>query len=268
MKRYTALQHGLILLAMTAMAHTAHASPSPSFNVQNWISNDCISYHIMNSGNSSVLRQIEARCPAGNASNLFTGGSLLEYRVGETSHGLSEHLRLSREMEDFSDFIESISGPSRFSSNQTSTTASGRNAGEAYGNIGVWGNVSNASLNDTFVNTPFDSSSRNGTIGADVLVNDRFIVGAAFGYEDGNVDTLLNTGHQDINGYTISGYAATLLGRHFSIDGNLGYTNTDIDQTRLVSAFEVAAGTPWPAPAPAPPPAVAWIRIAGSLPST
>ncbi len=234
----TLIRHSLILAGLSLAAHAVHATPS---SLQSWISSDCQAYHIMNSGNSSVLRQIEAGCPAGNAANAFTGGARLEYAGVRTSKAIGEHIGTIPE--DVWGEIASQLGSESVFNDGTGPTAAGRSAGGAYGNIGIWGNVSNASLDDTFVNTPFKSNDRNAIIGADLLVNERFIVGAAFGYEDSNVETLLNAGHQDISGYTLSGYAAASLGRHISLDGNFGYANTDIDQTRLVSAFEVAAGT-------------------------
>lgn len=117
---------------------------------------------------------------------------------------------------------------------------SGLPAGDAVSGVNVWGNFSHTSFSSDFVIEPaasalkaHDSRLHAGMIGADVLISDRFVVGAALGYEDSHSDTPFNGGDHDANGFSLTPYAAVLITDFLSLDASGGVSWLDNEQVRI-----------------------------------
>ncbi len=222
--------HGLILtIGLVSASALIPVSASPGIynnQLQSWISSDCISYHSM--GSSQQQSSIEDLCSAGNAGSKITS---TELQRGWSNLGMPRYRP-----------VEAISGFSGSSLDPELDT--GLNAGSGMSGLGLWGNFSTGTLDNEFTNTPYKSENKVATIGFDTLVNESIIVGAAVTLDDTDVNTLFNAGSQDISRYGFTGYAAVPVNEIFSVDAAIGYSNIDTSQFRLLSAFEVAAGTP------------------------
>ena len=59
-------------------------------------------------------------------------------------------------------------------------------------------------------------------------------MGVAFGYDNGDIDTAFNGGHQESDTYTIAPYFGALLTDTLSLDFNVGYSYVDYDQFRTL----------------------------------
>jgi uncharacterized protein YhjY with autotransporter beta-barrel domain len=87
----------------------------------------------------------------------------------------------------------------------------------------------------------FDYNSYAGTFGADVKVNETFIVGAAGGYTYGNADIDGNIGSLDAHTYSVLGYFGANWGNGLYLDGTAGYAYTDYDSVRRTSIAATAS---------------------------
>ncbi len=113
--------------------------------------------------------------------------------------------------------------------------ATGMNAGDgtslAYG---VWGNYSYTDYENDLSSTAFDGTSHSFLGGIDFAFWGDSVLGVAFGYEKGDIDTAFNQGNQDTDSYTIAPYFGALLTDSFSVDFNVGYSKVDYDQFRTL----------------------------------
>ncbi len=197
------------------------ASATPTSNQQNQIYSACVAAHIL--GSLATQLQIEQTCPATVAATAFTTVLLQTYTFNSL---------VSQRIATLHRAYRLASAASVLSAGSQISRQSGFSGGDPFNNIGIWGNVSASALDNTFSSTAFGSHNRNATIGADFMPTDGIILGGTFGYEDTDVTTPFNAGEQNIDGYTVSGYAAALLTDHISVDASLGYSNIDIDQFR------------------------------------
>jgi hypothetical protein len=113
--------------------------------------------------------------------------------------------------------------------------ATGLNAGDgasiAYG---IWGNYSYTDYENDLSSTAFDGTSHSFLGGIDFAFWGDSVLGVAFGYEKGDIDTAFNQGNQDTDSYTIAPYFGALLTDSFSVDFNVGYSKVDYDQFRIL----------------------------------
>lgn len=114
--------------------------------------------------------------------------------------------------------------------------ATGLNAGDgsaiAYG---VWGNYSYTDYENDLSSTAFDGSNHSFLGGIDFGFWGDSILGVAFGYDKGDIDTTFNGGNQDTDSFTIAPYFGALLTDSFSVDFNMGYSRVDYDQFRTLT---------------------------------
>ena len=117
---------------------------------------------------------------------------------------------------------------------------SGLAAGEQFGNVSVWVNFMYSDFDSDFVIAPqdspltaYDSELVAGMFGIDTILMDRFVIGAAFGYEDMDTRTPFNGGDHEADGFSITPYAAFLINDHFSLDVSGGFAWMENDQTRI-----------------------------------
>jgi uncharacterized protein with beta-barrel porin domain len=221
----------------TAVSFAAQAS---YWSLHELISSDCISAHsdAFWSGNSALMEEIAHNCPAARPGSELITPMQLDY----TAPYYNNHY-LGRS-HPFSPGPSPISPFSSLNPIRSHGDASGLNAGDQFGNVGIWASASPSSVDNDLATTAFQSNNVNAAVGVDVMPWEGVVVGATFGYGNQDVNTRFNGGDQDVNDYTFAAYAAALLSANISIDASLGYANVDIDQERPVSAFEVAAGTP------------------------
>lgn len=107
--------------------------------------------------------------------------------------------------------------------------------------LSVWTNVSTNRFSSGFVPDPVnapglamhDSRTNVMLLGVDTLVGERFLLGAAFGYEDSQSDTPYNGGAVETDGFSINPYAALMLNDWLSVDMIGGRTWLKSDQFRV-----------------------------------
>ncbi len=126
---------------------------------------------------------------------------------------------------------------------------SGRAAGEGIDGWGAWLSYgrsdysSNMPINSAVQPVAsYDANLNNVLVGLDLLLREQFVVGVAFGWEDGTADTAFNGGGQEQDGWTLAPYAAWLISDIFSVDLAGGYSALSYDQRRIDPGS--AAGTP------------------------
>ncbi len=230
----------LVLACALAMPSLSQASPS-NYTPQQQIDQVCDTLWLA-ALSVLVQQQIVGNCSSVNAGNLYTAMYLLTHWVFAQQLSLLTNGRL-------------LAPSNGYRISENSSPQEGINAGEMFGNVSVWGNLSWNSLDDEFVNTPSESNSKVFSIGADTMLTDNFVIGLSLAYEDNDVETSFNGGDQDITSYTIAGYMGYLFNDNISFDAAIGHSDIDNDQTRVLSAFGaavapagpfagVAAGTP------------------------
>jgi len=113
--------------------------------------------------------------------------------------------------------------------------ATGLNAGDGSTvPYGVWGNYTYSDYDNDLSSTAFDGTSHSFLGGLDFAFWENTVLGVAFGYDNGDIDTTFNLGHQDTDSYTIAPYFGALLTDTLSLDFNVGYSRVDYDQFRTL----------------------------------
>ncbi len=113
--------------------------------------------------------------------------------------------------------------------------ATGLNSGDDSAILyGIWGNYSYSNYENDLSSTAFDGISHSFLGGVDFAFWKNTVLGVAFGYENGDIDTTFNRGNVETDSYTIVPYFGALLSDTFSIDLNVGYSRVDYDQFRTL----------------------------------
>ena len=130
-----------------------------------------------------------------------------------------------------------FTGGPRVTDNQfTVEGATGLNAGD--GSVipyGVWGSYSYTDYENDLSSTAFDGTSHGFLGGIDFGFWDNTVLGIAFGYDTGDLDTTFNGGNQDTDSYTIAPYFGALLTDNMSLDFTVGYSKVEYDQFRVTT---------------------------------
>jgi len=114
--------------------------------------------------------------------------------------------------------------------------ATGLNAGDGSAvPYGVWGSYSYTDYENDLSSTAFEGTSHGFLGGVDFGFWDNTILGIAFGYDSGDLDTTFNSGNQETDTYTIAPYFGALLTDSMSLDFTVGYSKVDYDQFRVVT---------------------------------
>ncbi|MCZ6803559.1 MAG: autotransporter domain-containing protein [Proteobacteria bacterium] len=114
--------------------------------------------------------------------------------------------------------------------------AIGLNAGDGAAiPYGVWGSYSYADYENDLSSTAFEGNNHSFLGGTDLGFWENTVLGVAFGYGNGDIDTTFNGGQQDTDSYTIAPYFGALLTDQLSVDFNVGYSRVDYDQFRTVT---------------------------------
>jgi len=113
--------------------------------------------------------------------------------------------------------------------------ATGLNAGDGSTvPYGVWGNYTYSDFDNDLSSTAFDGDTHSFLGGVDFAFWENTVLGVAFGYDNGDIDTTFNQGNQDTDSYTIAPYFGALLSDNLSLDFNVGYSYVDYDQFRTL----------------------------------
>ncbi len=183
------------------------------------------------SGNGSISRNSSTVItPDVTPSSSVTDAVLFNIQMQGTISGISNHIGGALAGIGFS-------GGPRVTDNQfTIGGTTGLNAGDgsaiAYG---VWGNYSYTDYENDLSSTAFDGSNHSFLGGIDFSFWGDSILGVAFGYDKGDIDTTFNGGNQDTDSFTVAPYFGALLTDSFSLDFNVGYSRVDYDQFRTVT---------------------------------
>ncbi len=121
------------------------------------------------------------------------------------------------------------------SNNLLLETGTGLSAGDASGNLGVWASYGHMDIRNNFVSTAFAADMDSIVTGVDYLTPDNLLIGVALSYEKQDVVTFFNVGSQKVHGYTVAPYLGYLLNDTFSVDLTLGYSSSDIKQSRTLA---------------------------------
>ncbi|MCP5144588.1 MAG: autotransporter outer membrane beta-barrel domain-containing protein [Gammaproteobacteria bacterium] len=111
-------------------------------------------------------------------------------------------------------------------------------AGDGPGFTQLWSNYNHVDQRSDFVNARneslgFDSSLNSGIVGAHRLFAERWLLGAAIGYDDMSISTAFNGGKSNAEAIMVTPYIAWLVSDHISIDASYGYTWLDYEQHRI-----------------------------------
>ena len=183
------------------------------------------------SGSGSISRNsTTVVTPDVTPSSSVTDTVLFNIQMQGTISGISNHIGAA--LAGFGFF----SGPS-FTDNQFKFGgATGLNAGDgsdiAYG---VWGNYSYTDYENDLSSTAFEGNNHSFLGGIDFSFWGDSILGVAFGYDIGDIDTTFNGGNQDTDSFTVAPYFGALLTDSFSVDFNVGYSRVDYDQFRTIT---------------------------------
>jgi len=111
--------------------------------------------------------------------------------------------------------------------------ATGLNAGDGSTiPYGFWGNYTYSDYDNDLSTTAFDGNNHSFLGGVDFAFWENTVLGVAFGYDNGDIDTTFNLGQIDTDSYTIAPYFGALLTDTLSIDFNMGYSRVEYDQFR------------------------------------
>jgi Autotransporter beta-domain len=120
--------------------------------------------------------------------------------------------------------------------------ATGLNAGDGSSlSYGVWGNYSYSDYENDLSSTAFDGTNHGFLGGIDFSFWGDSILGVAFGYDKGDIDTTFNGGNQDTDSYTIAPYFGALLTESLSLDFNIGYSRVEYDQFRILTGTQISS---------------------------
>ena len=167
--------------------------------------------------------------PAVTPSSTVTEAVLFNTQIQSQVSDISKHIAGALAGRRF------FGGP-RVSDNQFKMEgATGLSAGDGFAiPYGVWGSYSYTDFDNDLSSTAFDGNSHSFLGGLDFAFWENTVLGVAFGYDNGDIDTTFNLGHQDTDSYTIAPYFGALLSDTLSLDFNVGYSRVDYDQFRTL----------------------------------
>lgn len=163
--------------------------------------------------------------------------------LGTGSESPSEVLQNEFQRLHMTDFLYRFSGviQNRFFGNRrggggiaanAGDDMTGRAAGDGFDNWSPWISYARTRSSNDLASTAYKGTADSFLLGADYTFSDRLVAGVSLGYDDSNIDTRFNNGGYETEGYTIAPYVAYLLTDTISVDGTLGYSNMNIDQSR------------------------------------
>ncbi|RME35446.1 MAG: autotransporter outer membrane beta-barrel domain-containing protein [Gammaproteobacteria bacterium] len=218
------LLSAILACSLSLPSFQSQASPG----IMSQLLSECVSQHILNSGNNLILAQIEALCSASNPAIsvvmpvlVFSARTAYLINMGVPPRAAT----VTAAMTPFSARDgEYLTGDGR-----------GMNAGGSFDNIGVWLSATGGVTDNDFVFTPFDNTNRGVQAGVDFTPTESSLLGVSVGYSHDDTETPFNGGDLDTDTFTGMLYGAMALGQNFSVDATLGYSDISTDERRLAA---------------------------------
>lgn len=185
---------------------------------------------IFNGSGSIQLTSATVIAPAVTPGSTVTDAALFNTQIQGTIFGVSSHVSAALSGLFFG-------GPFVLGDNQFKIKgATGLNAGDDVAiPYGVWGSYSYTAYENDLSSTAFDGASHGFLGGIDFGFWENTILGIAFGYDKGDIDTTFNRGNQETDTYTIAPYFGALLTDSLSVDFTVGYSKVEYDQFRILT---------------------------------
>ncbi|HBM87174.1 MAG TPA: autotransporter domain-containing protein [Rhodobiaceae bacterium] len=119
--------------------------------------------------------------------------------------------------------------------------AAGEQAAVMSDKVSVWSSINYSEAESDFTATAYDSETVAGSVGLDYILSKFVTLGAYISYSDTDTNSTFNGGSSDTESFSIGPYASFVVDDMFSIDASIGYSTSDIDNSRTVGAV-VATG--------------------------
>lgn len=119
--------------------------------------------------------------------------------------------------------------------------AAGEESSAITDRLSVWASANYSESESDFAPTAYKSETTGGSVGVDYVVSDFVTVGAFLSYNDTDTKTAFNGGGSDTKAITFGPYASFVVDDIFNVDASVGYTSSDIDNSRTVGGV-VATG--------------------------
>lgn len=103
-------------------------------------------------------------------------------------------------------------------------------------NVSAWTSISHGEFENEFPLTRYDSDTMSWSVGADYQLAEEFFLGAFFVYSDTDTNTPFNRGGADASTVSFGPYASYRFNDWLSGDFSVGYTSSDIDNSRTTAA--------------------------------
>ncbi len=132
--------------------------------------------------------------------------------------------------------------PADYSGGFETGVAAGEQAAVMSDKISVWSSINYSESESDFTATAYDSETVSGSVGLDYILSKFVTLGAFISYSDTDTTTPFNGGSSDNQSFSIGPYASFVVDDMFSIDASIGYSTSDIDNSRTVGAV-VATGS-------------------------
>jgi len=111
--------------------------------------------------------------------------------------------------------------------------ADGINAGDEIARgFGAWASYSRSEFENDFISLAFEGNRNTILAGIDFSPEQTMVAGIALGYEFSDIDTKINRGNLETDGYSLIPYFGYLITDTFSVDGSFGYSHVKTDQFR------------------------------------
>lgn len=120
------------------------------------------------------------------------------------------------------------------------------NASRQNRNVSPWGLfisgiVGNVQRDATAQENGFEFQTLGTTIGSDYRVNNRFVIGAAFGFATSDVDIVTGNSAMEVTGINFSNYATLYLSKRSYLDWVFTYSGQNFKNSRNISLFNATA---------------------------
>ncbi|MBL4615707.1 MAG: autotransporter outer membrane beta-barrel domain-containing protein, partial [Magnetovibrio sp.] len=103
---------------------------------------------------------------------------------------------------------------------------------DALGNASIWGYGSYSTMQSTATDGEYTGNSAGYTLGGDVQLSEKLVLGVALGYSDSDITTTYNSGTHDETAWNISPYVSYRLTDNLSYTGLVGASIGTIKNSR------------------------------------